>query len=96
MFLAILETNYYGTMCVVTRATEDEAEVRFTPLRDLEVLKSAVFSPQLTPTEFESLYRHVMKARAEVCGLDIDITIQGTDCALKIRRKQAGVPGTIR
>jgi hypothetical protein len=87
MFLAVLESNYYGSTCVVTKATEEEAEVQLKPFRDLEVLKIAVFNPKLSPEEFRALYGHIMKNRAEACGLDIDISIQDTDCILKIRKK---------
>jgi len=87
IFLAVLESNYYGSTCVVTKATEEEAEIQFKPLRDLEVLQIAVFDPKLTAEEFRALYTHIMKNRAETCGLEIDISIQGTDCLMKIKKK---------
>ncbi len=87
VFLAILESNYYGSKGVVTRATEDEAEVHFQPLRDLEVLKVAIFAPKFTPAEYESLYRHVMTDRAEACSLAVDVSIRDTDCILKVRKR---------
>lgn len=86
-FLAVLESNYYGSGCVVTRATEQEAEIQFRPLRDLQALKIAVFSPKLSAEEYQSLYTHIMKNRAAACALDIDISIQDTDCVLRIRKK---------
>ncbi len=87
-FLAVLESNYYGSGCTVTRATEQEAEVQFKPLRELEVLKIAAIDPKLSPEEFQSLFISIMKDRADACGLDIDISIQGTDCVLHIRKKR--------
>ncbi len=86
-FLAILESNYYGSQAVVTKATEDEAEVRFTPLRDLEVFKIAVFSPKLSWDEYQKLYTRIVKDRAASCGMEIDVVIDGTNCFLKIRKK---------
>ncbi len=86
-FLAVLESNYYGSICVVTKATEREAEVEFKPLRDLEILKIAVFWPKLSQDEFSSLFTHIMNNRADACGLDIDISIHDTDCVLKIRKR---------
>ncbi len=86
-FLAVLESNYHGSGCVVTGATEQEAEIQFKPLRDLEALKIAIFSPKLSPDEFRSLYTHVMRDRADACGLDIDVSFQDTYCVLKIRKK---------
>lgn len=86
-FLAILESNYYGSSCTVTRATEQEAEIQFKPLRDLQVLKIAVFNPKLSLEELQLLYFKVMENRADACGLDIDISMQDTDCVLKIRKK---------
>lgn len=88
VFLAVLESNYYGSGCTVTKATEQEAEVEFKPLRDLEALKIAVFNPKLSPEEFRSLYISIMKNRAEACGLDVDISIQDTDCVLHIQKKR--------
>jgi len=87
VFLAILESNYYGSTSEVTKAAEDEAEVRFKPLRDLEVLKIAVFDPKLSAEEFRALYTHIMKNRAEACGLDIKILIQDVNCTLKVKKK---------
>ncbi len=87
IFLAVLESNYYGSSCVVTRATEQEAEVQFRPLRDLEALKIAVFSPKLSAEEYRSLYTRIMKDRAGACGLSIDISFQDTGCVLRIWKK---------
>ncbi len=87
IFLAVLESNYYGSSCTVTKATEQEAEIQFKPLRDLEAQKIAVFDPKLSPEEFRALTIAIMKDRAGACGLDVDVSIQDADCVMRVRKK---------
>lgn len=87
VYLAVLESGYYGSPCRILRATEEDAEVLFHPLRDLEVLKVAVFNPKLSDKEYRALMLAVMRNRAETCGLQADVFIEDTDCRVVIRRK---------
>ena len=87
IFLAVLESNYYGSTPVVTRADAAQAEVRFAPLRDLEVLEIGVFSPKLSPEEFRTLYTRIMEDRARACGLALEISFADTSCTVKIRKR---------
>jgi hypothetical protein len=89
LFTGILEENYYGSKYTLTRATNDEAEIRFAPLQRLEVMKIADFWPKLSGPDYEALYRDQTAERARVCGLEIEMTFAGTDCALAIRRAKA-------
>jgi len=87
VYLAVLEANYYGSPCRITRATEEDAEVLFHPLHDLEVLQVAVFNPKLSVEEYQALFREVLSNRAEACGLAADVFFEGQDCRIAIRRK---------
>jgi len=87
VYLAVLESNYYGSPCRIERATEEEAEILFHPLRDLEVLQVAVFNPKLSVEEYQALFRAVMLNRAETCGLAVDVFFEDLDCRIAIRRK---------
>jgi hypothetical protein len=87
LFYAIIESNYYGSKCLVTKATEEEAEIHLAPLRDLEILKVASFNPKIPTDEYKNLYARIMKDRAAACGLDIDVSFQDTGCILKLRKK---------
>lgn len=86
LFYGILEENYYGSKYLVTKATEDESEIRFAPLQELEVMKIAHFSPKMTMEEYQALYRDIMRERARVCGLDLEVSFSGTDCTLRLRK----------
>ncbi len=86
-FLAVLESNYYGSTCTVTKASEQEAAVQFKPLRDLEVLKISIHDPKFSPEEYQALYRHIMKSRADACGLEIKVSFYDTECVVHIRKK---------
>jgi hypothetical protein len=86
LFYGILEENYYGSKYVITRAADDEAEIRFAPLQELEVMKIAVFFPKMSIEEYRDFYRAVMRERARVCGLDLEVSFDGTNCTLKLSR----------
>lgn len=85
-FYGIIEENYYGSKYVITGAGEDEAEICFTPLQELEVMKIAYFSPKMSVEEYQKFYSDIMKERARVCGLDLAVTFEGTNCTLKLKR----------
>lgn len=87
LFYGIIEENYYGSRYVITRATEDEAEIRFAPLQALEVMKIAFFSPKMSLDEYQTLYRRIMKSRAAACGLDVQVAFNGSECTLKLRKQ---------
>ncbi len=89
VFYGIIEENYYGSKYVLTRASVDEAEIRFSPLQSLEVMKIAYFTPKMTLDEYQTLYRDIMKERGRVCGLDLEVAFAGTDCTLKLKRIKA-------
>jgi|GEM_PF-3290406 len=86
LFYGILEENYYGSKYVLAAASEDEAEIRFAPLQELEVMKIAVFSPKLSIEEYQKLYVAIMQDRARACGLELQAEFQGTSCTLRIKR----------
>lgn len=86
LFYGILEENYYGSKYLLTAASEDEAEIWFTPLQELEVMKIAVFSPKLTTEEYQKLYTAIMRDRARACGLELEAKFSGTSCTLRIKR----------
>jgi len=88
LFYGILEENYYGSKYTILSASEDEAEIRFAPLQELEVMKIAFFTPKLTMNEYQALYRDIMTERARVCGLDLEVAFNGTDCTLKLKKRQ--------
>jgi hypothetical protein len=88
LFYGILEENYYGSKCVLASAGLDEAEIRFSPLQELEVMKIAVFWPKMSMDEYQELYQDIMKERARVCGLDLQVSFNGTNCILKLKRKK--------
>jgi hypothetical protein len=87
LFYAIIESNYYGSKCLVTKATEEEAEIILAPLRDLEILKVASFNPKIPTDEYKNLYTRIMKDRAAACALDVDVSFQNTGCILKFRKR---------
>ena len=84
LYFAILETNYHGSPCTVTKASYTEAEIRFTPLTEFEVLKRAFFYPKFSLDEYTKLFTRVMKDRARSCGLMLDITFDGSNCVLRL------------
>ncbi len=86
VFYGILEQNYYGSKYVLTRASLDEAELRFSPLQRLEVMKIANFWPKLSGPDYEALYRERMMEWARACGLELEASFSGTDCTLKIKK----------
>jgi len=86
VFYGILEENYYGSKYVITRATDDEAEIRFAPLQMLEVMRIAVFWPKMSLQDFQALYTAIMKSRASACGLEIQVAFNGTECTLTLKR----------
>ncbi|MDZ7263497.1 MAG: hypothetical protein ONB16_02855 [candidate division KSB1 bacterium] len=87
IYYAILETNHYGSNCVITRASYDEAELQFAPLVKLEVLKRAYFYPKFSWDEYQQLYRRIMDHRASACGLAIEITMNESNCCLIVKKK---------
>jgi hypothetical protein len=89
VFYGIIEQNYYGSKYVLIRASVDEAEIRFSPLQSLQVMKIANFTPKMTIDEYQALYRDIMKERARVCGLELEVAFAGTDCALRLKRVTA-------
>ncbi len=86
IYYAILETNHYGSKCVITKASYDEAEIQFTPLTKLEVLKRAYFYPKFTFEEYQKLYSPIMESRARACGLEIEVAYDETNCSIKLKR----------
>jgi hypothetical protein len=91
LFYGILEENYYGSKYTVLSAGEDEAEMRFAPLQELEVMKIAYFTPKMTLDEYHALYRDIMIERARVCSLDLEVRFEGTDCTLIIKKRNLKV-----
>jgi len=89
VFYGIIEENYYGSKYILTKAGMDEAEIRFSPLQELEVMKIAVFWPKMSLEEHQSLYRDIMTERARVCGLDVEVDFEGTSCTLRLKRSKA-------
>ncbi len=89
VFYGVLEENYYGSKYTLTKATKDEAEIRFAPLRELEVMKIAYFTPKMSMEEYQKLYADILHARAGVCGLTVEVTFDGTACTLKVRERRA-------
>ena len=89
IFYAILEENYYGSKYTLTRASVDQAEIRFSPLQRLEVMRIANFWPKLSGPDYEALYRDQMTKTASLCGLDLEMTFAGSDCTLKIKKAPA-------
>ena len=71
---------------VLAAASEDEAEIRFAPLQELEVMKIAVFYPKLSIEEYHKLYVAIMQDRARACGLSLQASFDGTSCTLRITR----------
>jgi len=88
IYCAILETNFYGSKCIVTRASYDEAEIHFSPLTRLEVLKRAYFFPKFSSEEYQKLYSLIMESRANASGLDIEIAYDDTNCTIKLKRTE--------
>ena len=86
LFYGILEENYYGSKYIITRADEDEAEIRFSPLQELEVMKIAVFYPKMSMEEYREFYKDILTERARVCGLDLEVSFEGTNCTLRLKR----------
>lgn len=86
LFYGILEENYYGSKYVLAAASEDEAEITFAPLQELEVMKIAVFHPKLTIEDYQALYVAIMQDRARACGLELQAEFEGTSCTLRIKR----------
>jgi len=86
IYCAILETNHFGSKCVITRASYDEAEIHFSPLTKLEVLKRAYFFPKFSFEEYQKLYNLIMENRARACGLDIEIIYNVTNCIIKLKK----------
>jgi len=87
LFYGILEENYYGSRYTLVSADETRAEIRFSPLQELEVMKIAFFTPKLSLDEYQALYRDIMTERARVCGLGLEVEFDGTACTLKITRR---------
>lgn len=87
VFYGILEENYYGSKYTITQATIDEAEIRFAPLQELEVMKIAYFTPKMSMEEYERFYGDILRSQAAACGLTVDVTFDGTSCTLKLKRK---------
>jgi hypothetical protein len=86
IYCAILETNFYGSKCVITRASYNEAEIHFTPLAKLEVLNRAYFNPKFSFEEYKKLYGLIMESRASACGLEMEIAYNETNCIIKLKR----------
>ncbi len=86
IYYAILETNHYGSKCIITKASFDEAEVQFTPMTKLEVLKRAYFFPKFTFEEYQKLYNLIMGNRASASGLGIEIVYNESNCIIKLKR----------
>jgi hypothetical protein len=86
VFYGILEENYYGSKYIITRAADDEAEIRFAPLQALEVLKIAVFWPKMPLKDFQALYADIMKNRAAACGLNVQVVFNGSECTLTLKK----------
>lgn len=86
IYYAILETNHYGSKCVITKASYDESEIQFTPLTKLEVLKRAYFFPKFSFEEYQKLYGLIMESRARASGLEIEIVYNETNCTIKLNR----------
>ena len=86
IFLAIIESNYYGSRGTVVSASFEEGEVRFAPLRDFEVLEVASFWPKISRQDYEELLTLIIKDRAEKCGLEAEISFEGTGCVIRVRR----------
>jgi hypothetical protein len=86
IYYAILETNRYGSKCVITQANDDEAEIHLTPLTKLEVLKRAYFYPKFSLEEYQKLFGLIMENRAKACGLEIEIAYDETNCSIKLKR----------
>ncbi|MCI0496089.1 hypothetical protein L0Z72_13875, partial [candidate division KSB1 bacterium] len=70
----------------ITKASYDEAEIQFTPLTKLEVLKRAYFYPKFTFEEYQKLYSPIMESRARACGLEIEVAYDETNCSIKLKR----------
>ncbi|MDH7511907.1 MAG: hypothetical protein QHH14_03050 [Clostridiales bacterium] len=87
LFFVIMESNFYGSLCEVTKADDREAEVRCLKLAALEVLKRGYAIPKFSYEEFIALIKAIMKHRAEHCGLEIDMSFEDTSCLIKIKRK---------
>ena len=88
LFYGILEENYYGSKYLITRADIDEAEILFSPLQELEVMKIAVFYPKMSMEEYQGFYKDIMTERARVCGLDLEVSFEGTNCTLNLKRSK--------
>lgn len=86
-FFVIIESNFFGSLCEVTRADEREAEVRCLKLAALEVLKRGYAVPKFSYEEYTALLRAIIKHRAEHCGLEIEMSFKDTGCLIKIRRQ---------
>jgi len=86
IYCAILETNHYGSTGVITKASYDEAEILFTPLTKLEVLKRAYFFPKFSFEEYKKLYGLIMENRANACGLELEIAYNETNCTIKLKK----------
>lgn len=86
LFFTIIENNYYGANYLITGATEDEAEIHCNPLIELNVLQRCSFSPKFTQDQFKELFEHIMKQRAEYCGLEISFTYYDLMCVIRLKK----------
>lgn len=43
--------------------------------------------PKFSYEEYIDLFMHIMKNRAEHCGLELDIAYKETSCTIKIKKK---------
>lgn len=83
-YFVILESNFYGSRCEVTRAGYEEAEIICDRLAALEVLKRGHASPKFSYEEYTDLFTAIMKNRAEHCGLDVTLQFEDTGCRIKL------------
>jgi hypothetical protein len=86
LFFTITENNYYGTNYMVTQADFDYAEVVCEPLIELDVLEKSYHHPKFSAEQYKEIFEAVMRQRAEVCGLDIEILYEGINCTIKLHR----------
>jgi hypothetical protein len=85
-YFAIMESNFYGSVCEVNEASYGKAEVFCPSLATLEVLKRGHAVPKFSYAEYTQLFTSIMQHRARRCGLDVEISFEDTSCWLKITR----------
>ncbi len=86
LFFAIIQKNYYGANYLITDATMEQAEIHCNPLMELNMLQRSSFSPKFTQEQFKELFEHIMKQRAEYCGLEISFTYYGLMCVIRLKK----------